>query len=115
VAIFVAGTGNPYFTTDSAAALRAIEIGAEVLLKATKVDGVYDSDPVTNPAARRYAQLGYGDLLRDQLKIMDAAAVSLCMENDLPIVVFDLNEPGNIVRVALGEPVGTLISGGSHA
>jgi uridylate kinase len=115
VAIFVAGTGNPYFTTDSAAALRAIEIGAEVLLKATKVDGVYDSDPLTNPAARRYAQLGYGDLLRDQLKIMDAAAVSLCMENDLPIVVFDLNEPDNIVRVAVGEPVGTLISGGSHA
>jgi uridylate kinase len=115
VAIFVAGTGNPYFTTDSAAALRAIEIGAEVLLKATKVDGVYDSDPLTNPAARRYAHLGYGDLLRDQLKIMDAAAVSLCMENDLPIVVFDLNEPDNIVRVAVGELVGTLISGGNHA
>jgi uridylate kinase len=115
VVIFVAGTGNPYFTTDSAAALRAIEIGAEVLLKATKVDGVYDSDPLTNPAARRYAQLGYGDLLRDRLKIMDAAAVSLCMENDLPIFVFDLNEADNIVRVALGEPVGTIISGGSHA
>ena len=115
VIIFVAGTGNPYFTTDSAAALRAVEIGAEVLLKATKVDGVYDSDPLTNPAAQRYAQLGYSDLLRDQLKVMDAAAVSLCMENDLPIVVFDLNEPDNIVRVALGEPVGTLISGGSRS
>ena len=115
VVVFVAGTGNPYFTTDSAAALRAVEIGAEVLLKATKVDGVYDSDPVTNPGARRYAALDYGDLLRDQLKVMDAAAVSLCMENDLPIVVFDLNEPDNIVRVALGEPVGTIISGGSRA
>ena len=115
VVVFVAGTGNPYFTTDSAAALRAVEIGAEVLLKATKVDGVYDSDPMTNPGARRYAALDYGDLLRDQLKVMDAAAVSLCMENDLPIVVFDLNEPDNIVRVALGEPVGTVISGGSRA
>ena len=115
VLIFVAGTGNPYFTTDSAAALRAVEIGAEVLLKATKVDGVYDSDPVTNPTARRYAELQYADLLRDQLKVMDAAAVSLCMENDLPIVVFDLNEPDNIVRVVRGEPVGTLISGGTRS
>src|SRR4029079_19440235 len=86
----VAGTANPYFTTDTAATLRAVEIGAAVLLKATKVDGVYDADPVTNPPARRYAQLQYADLLRDQLKVLDAAAVSLCMENDLPIVVFDL-------------------------
>ncbi|MGH2463920.1 MAG: UMP kinase [Candidatus Limnocylindrales bacterium] len=115
VAIFVAGTGNPYFTTDSAAALRAVEIGAEVLLKATKVDGVYDADPMTHPEARRYAELVYSDLLRDQLKVMDAAAVSLCMENDLPIVVFDLNQPDNIVRVAQGEPVGTMISGGVKA
>ena len=114
VAIFVAGTGNPYFTTDSAAALRAIEIGADVLLKATKVDGVYDADPVTHPGARRYAELVYADLLRDQLKVMDAAAVSLCMENDLPIVVFDLNEPDNIVRVVRGEAVGTVISGGNR-
>jgi uridylate kinase len=111
VAIFVAGTGNPYFTTDTAAALRAVEINAEVLLKATKVDGVYDSDPLTNPGARRYAELGYADLLRDQLNVLDAAAVSLCMENDLPIVVFDLNQPDNITRVAAGEPVGTRISG----
>jgi uridylate kinase len=110
VAIFVAGTGNPYFTTDTAAALRAVEIGAEVLLKATKVDGVYDADPMKEPTAQRYAHLGYQDLLRDQLKVLDAAAVSLCMENDLPIVVFDLNVPDNIARVALGEPVGTLIS-----
>jgi uridylate kinase len=110
VTIFVAGTGNPYFTTDTAAALRAVEIGAEVLLKATKVDGVYDADPVTNPGARRYAELEYTDLLRDQLKVLDAAAVSLCMENDLPIVVFDLNQPDNVTRVALGEPVGTWIA-----
>jgi uridylate kinase len=115
VTIFVAGTGNPYFTTDTAAALRAVEIDAEVLLKATKVDGVYEADPVTNPTARRYAQLQYADLLRDQLKVLDAAAVSLCMENDLPIVVFDLNKPDNITRVAVGEPVGTLISGAASA
>jgi uridylate kinase len=111
VALFVAGTGNPYFTTDTAAALRAVEIGAEVLLKATKVDGVYDADPLLNPGARRYAELEYTDLLRDQLKVLDAAAVSLCMENDLPIVVFDLNQPDNITRVAAGEAVGTRISG----
>jgi uridylate kinase len=110
VAIFVAGTGNPYFTTDTAAALRAVEIGAEVLLKATKVDGVYDADPLKEPNARRYDQLEYADLLRDQLKVLDSTAVSLCMENDLPIVVFDLNQPDNITRVARGEPVGTLIS-----
>jgi uridylate kinase len=112
VAIFVAGTGNPYFTTDTAAALRAVEINAEVLLKATKVDGVYDKDPMTNDGARRYAHLDYADLLRDQLKVMDAAAVSLCMENDLPIIVFDLNQPDNVTKVATGEPVGTLISSG---
>ena len=110
VAIFVAGTGNPYFTTDTAAALRAVEIGAEVLLKATKVDGVYDADPMKDASATRYEQLGYQDLLRDQLKVLDAAAVSLCQENDLPIVVFDLFEPDNITRVARGDRVGTLIS-----
>jgi uridylate kinase len=109
VAIFVAGTGNPYFTTDTAAALRAVEIGAEVLLKATRVDGVYDADPMTDPTAHRYTRLDYADLLRDQLKVLDSTAVSLCMENDLPIVVFDLNQPDNITRVAVGEPVGTLI------
>jgi uridylate kinase len=110
VAIFVAGTGNPYFTTDTAAALRAVEIDAEVLLKATKVDGVYDADPMKHPTASRYDTLTYHDLLKDQLKVLDAAAVSLCMENDLPIVVFDLNEPDNITRVARGDRVGTLIS-----
>jgi uridylate kinase len=112
VTIFVAGTGNPYFTTDTAAALRAVEINAEVLLKATKVDGVYDRDPMADPGAQRYARLAYADLLRDQLKVMDAAAVSLCMENDLPIVVFKLDQPDNITRVAAGASVGTRISSG---
>lgn len=111
VVVFVAGTGNPYFTTDTAAALRAVEIDAEVLLKATKVDGVYDADPMKVSTATRYERLGYLDLLRDQLKVLDAAAVSLCQENGLPIVVFDLNQPENIVRVVKGEPVGTLIAG----
>jgi uridylate kinase len=106
----VAGTGNPYFTTDTAAALRAVEIGAGLLLKATKVDGVYDADPVLVPTARRYDRLEYADLLRDQLKVMDATAVSLCMENDLPIVVFDLNQADNIARVVRGESIGTLIA-----
>jgi uridylate kinase len=115
VVIFVAGTGNPYFTTDTAAALRAVEIGAEVLLKATKVDGVYDADPMTVPGARRYDRLEYTDLLRDQLKVLDGAAVSLCMENDLPIVVFDLHGQDNIARVAFGERVGTLIAGPAAA
>jgi uridylate kinase len=115
VVIFVAGTGNPYFTTDTAAALRAVEIGAEVLMKATKVDGVYDADPMTVPGARKYDRLEYADLLRDQLKVLDGAAVSLCMENDLPIVVFDLNGPDNIARVADGQPVGTLIAGPNGA
>jgi uridylate kinase len=110
VTLFVAGTGNPYFTTDTAAALRAVEINAEVLLKATRVDGVYEADPLKDPTARRYSRLEYADLLRDQLKVLDATAVSLCMENDLPIVVFDLNQPDNIKRVAMGEPVGTLIA-----
>jgi uridylate kinase len=111
VTLFVAGTGNPYFTTDTAAALRAVEINAEVLLKATKVDGVYDKDPMAHSDAQRYAHLEYADLLRDQLRVLDSTAVSLCMENDLPIVVFDLNQPDNITRVAVGESVGTLISG----
>ena len=113
VVILAAGTGNPYFTTDTAAALRAVEISADVLLKATKVDGVYDADPVTHPTARRYDHLTYGEVLRDRLKVLDATAVSLCMENDLPIVVFDLNQPDNITRVARGESVGTLISAGA--
>jgi uridylate kinase len=112
VVVFVAGTGNPYFTTDTAAALRAVEIGAEVVLKATKVDGVYDKDPVKHPDAKRYPAITYGQVLVDGLRVLDAAAVSLCMENDLPIVVFDLDAHENILKAVRGEPVGTLISKG---
>ena len=113
VVVFVAGTGNPYFTTDTAAALRAVEIGAEVVLKATKVDGVYDKDPVKHPDAKRYPAITYGQVLVDGLRVLDAAAVSLCMENDLPIVVFDLDAHENILKAVRGESVGTLISKGS--
>ncbi|MFM8915952.1 MAG: UMP kinase [Candidatus Limnocylindrus sp.] len=112
VVVFVAGTGNPYFTTDTAAALRAVEIGAEVVLKATKVDGVYDKDPVKHPDAKRYPAITYGQVLVDGLRVLDAAAVSLCMENDLPIVVFDLDAHENILKAVRGEAVGTLISKG---
>jgi uridylate kinase len=112
VVILAAGTGNPYFTTDTAAALRAVEIGAEVLLKATKVDGVYDDDPMTNPDAKRHERLDYSQMLSDRLQVIDSTAVTLCMENEMPIVVFDLNRPGNIRRAALGEQVGTLIDDG---
>jgi uridylate kinase len=114
VVILAAGTGNPYFTTDTAAALRAVEMHAQVILKATKVDGVYDADPVEHPGAHRYERLSYDDVLAGHLQVLDATAVSLCMENDLPIVVFDLNGPDNIRSVALGESVGTLISGGGR-
>ena len=109
VVILAAGTGNPYFTTDTAAALRAVEIGAEVLLKATKVDGVYDSDPMTNPTAQRLERVDYAQMLSDRLQVIDSTAVTLCMENDLPIVVFDLNQPGHIRAAAVGERIGTLI------
>jgi uridylate kinase len=114
VVILAAGTGNPYFTTDTAAALRAVEIGAEVLLKATKVDGVYTADPAIDPLALRHDELTYAQVLADRLQVLDATAVSLCMENDLPIVVFDMNQPHNIRRAALGEPVGTRIHGGEE-
>lgn len=110
VVVFVAGTGNPYFTTDTAAALRAVEIGAQVILKATRVDGIYDADPETNPQAVRYERLTYGEVLAQRLQVLDATAVSLCMENDLPIVVFNLRTADNIRRVALGESVGTLVT-----
>ncbi|RMH43380.1 MAG: UMP kinase [Deltaproteobacteria bacterium] len=109
VVIFAAGTGNPFFTTDTAAALRAMEIQAEVLLKATKVDGVYERDPVEDPSARLYAQVSYQDALQKELRVMDATAFALCKDNGLPIVIFRLSRPGNIVRVLCGEPVGTLI------
>ena len=111
VVIMVAGTGNPYFTTDTAATLRAVEVNAEVILKATRVDGVYDADPETHPGATRYSRIGYTDLLSNRLAALDATAVSLAMDNDMPIVVFDMTQPGNIVRAVRGESIGTLISG----
>jgi len=110
VVIFAAGTGNPYFTTDSAAALRALEIKADIILKATKVDGVYSADPVTNPSAERFGEITYQQVLERQLKVMDASAISLCMDNNLPIVVFNMRQPGNIRRVVSGEAgVGTRV------
>ncbi|MGE5280124.1 MAG: UMP kinase [Deltaproteobacteria bacterium] len=109
VVIFVAGTGNPYFTTDTAAALRAMEIGADAILKATKVDGVYSADPMKDKKARRFARLSYLDVLKKELKVMDATAVSLCKENHLPIVVFDLMRPGNIKKIILGKEIGTIV------
>ena len=109
VVLFAAGTGNPYFTTDTAAALRAMEIKAEVILKATKVDGIYTADPVTDPGATKFDTLSYLDVLDRRLKVMDATAVSLCMDNKLPIVVFNLREPGNMRRAILGEPIGTTV------
>ena len=111
VVIFVGGTGNPYFTTDTTAALRAIEIGADVILKATKVDGVYSSDPVTHKNAKRFETLRYIDVLKKGLKVMDATATSLCMDNRLPIIVFDLFRQGNIKRVIMGEKIGTIVKG----
>lgn len=110
VVIFGAGTGNPYFTTDSAAALRASEINADVLMKATKVDGIYTADPVKDPTATRFDKLSYTDALSKQLKVMDAAAFSLCMENDIPIVVFDFFAEDEILRVFKGEGAGTVVS-----
>lgn len=109
VVIFAAGTGNPYFTTDTAAVLRAIEIEADVILKATKVDGVYTSDPVKNKHARKFSDLKYFEVLKNQLRVMDATAVTLCMENQLPMIVFNLTRRGNIRRVVEGEPIGTCI------
>jgi len=111
VVIFAAGTGNPYFTTDTAAALRAMEVGADVIMKATKVDGVYSADPVKDPTAVKFDRLSYLDVLQKNLKVMDATAISLCMDNNLPIIVFNLNVPGNITRIVAGEPLGTLVSG----
>jgi len=109
IVIFAAGTGNPYFTTDTAASLRAMEIHAEVILKATKVDGVYTADPAKDPAAVRYRTVSYLDVLKKNLQVMDSTAISLCMDNELPIVVFDLHAPGNIQRVVLGEEIGTRV------
>ena len=110
VIIFAAGTGNPYFSTDTTAALRASEIDADVLLKATKVDGIYSADPATSPSAKRYDELTYMDALKGRLNIMDSTAFSLCMDNRIPIVVFNLFTYGNIRRAILGEPIGTLVT-----
>jgi uridylate kinase len=109
VVIFAAGTGNPYFTTDTAAALRAMEIKADVILKGTKVDGIYTADPMKDPTATRYKRLTYFEVLEKDLKVMDSTAISLCKDNDLPIIVFDLGTRGNIIRVVQGEDVGTLV------
>jgi uridylate kinase len=108
--IFVAGTGNPFFSTDTTAALRASEMAADVVLKATKVDGVYDSDPRKNPNAKRFDRISYLDALRSRLQVMDSAAFSLCMDNHVPIIVFDMFKPGNLKRVVFGQPVGTLVT-----
>ena len=110
VVIFAAGTGNPYFTTDTAAALRAMEIQADVIMKGTKVNGVYDSDPVNDPSAKMFDALSFLDILTKNLKVMDATAITLCMDNHLPLIVFNVTEPGNFKRVVLGEKIGTLVT-----
>ena len=113
VVIFAAGTGNPYFTTDTAASLRALEIGAEVILKAThQVDGVYDRDPLREPGATRFDRLTYLEVLQRNLKVMDSTAISMCMDNSLPIIVFNLRKPGNIKKAVTGETIGTLVENG---
>jgi uridylate kinase len=110
VVVFAAGTGNPFFTTDTAGALRAVEIGAEVILKATKVDGIYTADPDKDPSAVKLPRVSYIEVLNRGLAVMDTTAISLCMDNKLPIVIFDLNRPGNIRRIIMGEPVGSVVS-----
>ena len=114
VVIFSAGTGNPYFTTDTAASLRAMEINAEVILKATKVDGVYTADPKKDSAAEKLPELTYLDVLQRGLQVMDATATSLCMDNNLPMIIFDLTQRGNIKKVVLGEQIGTIVKGGDE-
>ncbi len=111
IVIFAAGTGNPYFTTDTAAALRAMEIGAEVIIKATKVDGIYSSDPMKDPKAKRYRSISYIDVLKRGLAVMDSTAISLCMDNNLPIIVFNMRTKGNIRKIIEGKRIGTLVRG----
>jgi len=111
IAIFAAGTGNPFFTTDSAAALRATEIGAQLLLKATKVDGIYDSDPMKNPGAKRFESLGYDEVIARNLQVMDTTAFALCRDNRIPLRIYDMMQPGALMRILRGEPLGTLVSG----
>jgi uridylate kinase len=110
VVIFAGGTGNPYFSTDTAASLRAMEIGAQVIMKGTKVDGIYDSDPVKNPQAKKYNEIPFLSILTQNLKVMDSTAISLCMDNRLPLIVFNLKEKGNFKRVVQGDPIGTLVT-----
>ena len=114
VVIFAAGTGNPYFSTDTAAVLRAMEISAQVIMKGTKVDGIYDADPVTTPSAKKYEKISFLSILTQKLKVMDSTAISLCMDNKLPLIVFNLKIKGNFKRVALGEPIGTLVTLGDR-
>lgn len=113
VVVFAAGTGNPYFTTDSAAALRSVEIGADIMLKATKVDGVYDSDPAKNPDAVRYDYVTYDEVVNKKLAVMDTTATVMCRDHDMPVCVFNLNVPGDMIRAVAGEPVGTMVKGGA--
>jgi uridylate kinase len=110
VVIFAAGTGNPFFTTDTAGALRAVEIGADAIMKATKVDGIYSADPLRDASAERLAKVSYIEVLNRRLEVMDTTAISLCMDNKLPIIVFDLTRPGNIARIVCGEPVGSIVT-----
>ncbi|MBK8274426.1 MAG: UMP kinase [Nitrospira sp.] len=114
VVIFAGGTGNPYFSTDTAAGLRAMEISAQVIMKGTKVDGIYDADPVSHPTAKKYDEISFLSILNQSLKVMDSTAISLCMDNKLPLVVFNLKVPGNFKRVALGEPIGTSVTIGTR-
>ena len=114
VVIFAAGTGNPYFSTDTAASLRAMEIGAEVLLKATSVDGIYTADPKKDPAATRFETITYMDIIRKRLRVMDTSAVSLCNDNNMPMMIFSMREQGNIIRVVGGEKLGTLVVSGNE-
>lgn len=114
VVIFAGGTGNPYFSTDTAAALRAMEIGADVIMKGTKVDGIFEADPVTNPTAKMYAELPFLSILNKNLKVMDSTAITLCMDNNLPLIVFNLKERGNLKRLVQGDKIGTLVTAVSH-
>lgn len=114
VVIFAGGTGNPYFSTDTAAALRAMEIGAEVIMKGTKVNGVFEADPVTNPTAKMFTEVPFLSIINKNLKVMDSTAVTLCMDNNLPLIVFNLKERGNLAKVVRGEKIGTLVTAGSR-
>jgi uridylate kinase len=114
VVIFAAGTGNPYFSTDTAAVLRAMEIGAQVIMKGTKVDGIYEADPLLDPTAKMFSEMPFLSILNKNLKVMDSTAVTLCMDNNLPLIVFNLKERGNLLRIVQGDKIGTLVTAVSH-